>query len=165
MATKKKNKKNITVKRAAIAGVTITPLRQIVDERGKIMHMLRNDSPVFKKFGEIYFSVVNPGVIKAWHIHKEMTLNYAVVSGQIKFVLYDDRDKSPTRGALMELFIGPDSYQLITVPPMVWNGFKGVGATPAIVANCSTIPHDPAEISRMDPFENSIPYDWALKHG
>lgn len=158
------SKKKIAAKRS-IDGVVVTPLRQIADERGKIMHMLRNDSPIFETFGEIYFSVVHPGVIKAWHIHSKMTLNYAVVSGKIKLVLYDDRPKSRTRGALMELFLGPDNYNLVTIPPNVWNGFKGAGIESAIVANCSTIPHDPDEISRLDPFENSIPYDWALKHG
>ena len=74
-----------------IEGVIITPLRRIPDERGTIMHMMRNDSPAFTKFGEIYFSSVYPGVIKAWHIHDIMTLNYYVVSGTIKFVLYDER--------------------------------------------------------------------------
>ena len=76
-----------------IEGVKITPLKQIIDERGKVMHMLRNDSPNFEKFGEIYFSCTNPGAIKAWHLHKKMTLNYAVISGQIKCVFYDDRKK------------------------------------------------------------------------
>jgi len=129
------------------------------------MHMLRADDPHFDKFGEIYFSTVYPGAIKAWHIHKEMTLNYAVVSGMIKMVLYDDRESSPTRSALMELFVGESNYCLITVPPLVWNGFKGVGGHPAIVANCATIPHDPSEISRLDPFSPSIPYNWDLRHG
>ena len=36
-----------------IDGVILTPLRQIFDERGKVMHMLREDSPVFSRFGEI----------------------------------------------------------------------------------------------------------------
>jgi len=129
------------------------------------MHMLRANDPHFEKFGEIYFSTVYPGAIKAWHIHKEMTLNYAVVSGMIKMVLYDDRESSPTRSALMELFVGESNYCLITVPPLVWNGFKGVGGHPAIVANCATIPHDPSEISRLDPFSPSIPYNWDLRHG
>ena len=129
------------------------------------MHMLRADDPHFDKFGEIYFSTVYPGAIKAWHIHKEMTLNYAFVSGMIKMVLYDDRESSPTRSALMELFVGESNYCLITVPPLVWNGFKGVGGHPAIVANCATIPHDPSEISRLDPFSPSIPYNWDLRHG
>lgn len=147
-----------------IQGVLVQPLSQIPDERGRIMHMLRADDPYFEKFGEIYFSTVYPGVVKAWHLHKEMTLNYAVVSGTIKLVLYDDRTDSPTRGELMELFIGDGKYVLVKVPPMVWNGFKGVGTVPAIVANCATIPHDPNEIVRMDPFDNSIPYNWELKH-
>ena len=31
-----------------IEGVILTPLKQIFDERGKVMHMLRKDSPYFK---------------------------------------------------------------------------------------------------------------------
>jgi dTDP-4-dehydrorhamnose 3,5-epimerase len=147
-----------------IQGVLVQILKQIPDERGKIMHMLRVDDPHFEKFGEIYFSVVYPGVIKGWHLHKEMTLNYAVVHGTIKLVLYDDRPESPTRGEIMELFVGEGNYVLVKIPPQVWNGFKGVGITPAIVANCSTIPHTPDEIVRMDPIENPIPYKWELKN-
>lgn len=147
-----------------IEGVKITHLKQILDERGKVMHMMRCDAEDFQGFGEIYFSCVHPGAIKGWHIHKEMVLNYAVPHGHIKFVLYDDRPGSSTRGELQELFLGTDNYCLVTVPPMVWNGFKGIGAEMAIVANCASIPHSTGEIERMDPFDPSIPYDWALKH-
>ncbi len=148
-----------------IDGVVVTPLRQILDERGKVMHMIREDSPGFQRFGEVYFSVVHPGAIKAWHLHKEMALNYAVPVGNIKMVLFDDRPGSPTNGTLMELFTGPDDYKLIHVPPLVWNGFKGTGTQPALVANCATRVHDRGEIVRKDPFSADIPYDWALKHG
>ena len=147
-----------------IEGVKVTPLRQILDERGKIMHMMRSDSDVFEQFGEIYISGVYPGAIKGWHIHSKMTLNYAVPHGHIKFVLYDDRPESKTKGEMQELFLGTDNYCLVTVPPMVWNGFKGYGDELAIVANCSSISHDPTEIARLDPFDPSIPYDWSLKH-
>lgn len=147
-----------------IDGVRVTPLRQIPDERGKVMHMLRSDSDAFIGFGEIYFSCVYPGAVKAWHIHKRMTLNYAVPHGNIKLVLYDDRENSPTRGEVQEIFLGPDNYCLVTIPPMVWNGFKGIGAQTAIVANCATIPHDPTEIDRLDPADPSIPYDWVIVH-
>lgn len=148
-----------------IDGVAIRPLGQIPDERGKIMRMLRRDDPWFVGFGEIYFSVVYPGVVKGWHLHRIMTLNYAVISGSIKLVLYDDREGSPTRSELQEIFTGEDAYCLITIPAMVWNGFKGIGTKPAIVANCATEPHDPAEIVRLDPFSKKIPYEWSLKHG
>jgi len=147
-----------------IDGVVIKPLRRIVDERGRIMHMLRNDDPGFESFGEIYFSFVFPGVIKGWHLHRRMTLNYAVPVGLIKLVLYDDREGSSTRGELMEVFSGEDNYCLVRIPPEVWNGFKGVGVTPSMVANCATIPHDPDEIIRMDPFDSRIPYKWDLVH-
>lgn len=147
-----------------IAGVGVYPLRQIPDERGKIMHMLRADDPHFERFGEIYFSMVYPGVVKGWHRHRVMTLNYAVLLGTIKLVLFDERDGSPTKGEIVELFPGEANYLLVRIPPGVWNGYKGVGHQPALVANCATHPHDPAEMERLDPFANHIPYDWSLKH-
>ena len=94
-----------------------------------------------------------------------MILNYAVPSGKIKLVLYDDREKSPTKGEVQELFIGEDNYSLVKIPPKIWNGFKGIGIQPAVVANCSTFPHDPQEIVRLDPFDNNIPYKWNARHG
>ena len=147
-----------------IQGVKLTPLRQIIDERGKVMHMLREDSEIFDHFGEIYFSCTNPGAIKAWHLHKKMTLNYAVIYGQIKCVLYDDRPDSETRGQIDEIFLSPENYKLVTVPPLVWNGFKGIGTKVSIVANCATLPHDPDEIIRKSAFEKTIPYDWGIRH-
>jgi dTDP-4-dehydrorhamnose 3,5-epimerase len=148
-----------------IEGVIVKPLRKIPDERGCIMHMLRSDDPEFEQFGEIYFSCIYPGVIKGWHLHHKMTLNYAVPVGMIKLVLFDDRESSPTRGQLQELFIGEQNYCLVQIPAGIWNGFKGIGNQMAIVANCATLPHDPAEIERLDPFSKRIPYDWSLKHG
>jgi dTDP-4-dehydrorhamnose 3,5-epimerase len=146
-----------------IDGVEVIPLKRIPDERGLIAHMLRCDAPHFEKFGEIYFSGVYPDVVKGWHIHKEMTLYYAVPVGMIKLVLFDDREGSKSKGKLMELFIGEQNYALVRIPPMVWNGFKGVGTSMALVANCSSIPHRADEIDRMDPHENHIPYDWSRK--
>ena len=147
-----------------IDGVSVRPLRRIPDERGYIMHMLRMDDPEFDQFGEIYFSAVYPGVVKAWHLHKVMTLRYATVVGTVKLVLYDDREGSPTRGELQELFIGRENYQLVTIPPGVWNGFKGMSSPHAIVANCSTHPHNPARSTRIDPSDPLIPYDWGVRH-
>ena len=147
-----------------IDGVQVIPLRRIPDERGTILHMLRRTDPHFVEFGEIYFSTVYPGVIKGWHRHREMTLNYACIEGRVKLVLYDEREGSPTRGEVMEIFLGPDNYSLVIIPPEVWNGFKGMSAPHAIIANCCTHPHDPSRSSRLDPFDNHIPYDWALRN-
>lgn len=147
-----------------IDGVRVIPLRRIPDERGTIMHMLRADDDHFLGFGEIYFSTIYKDVVKGWHRHREMTLNYACIFGRIKLALYDERTDSSTHGALMEVFLGPDHYALVQIPPGVWNGFKGMNDPYAIVANCCTHPHDPdaRRTERLDPFRNHIPYDWAL---
>jgi dTDP-4-dehydrorhamnose 3,5-epimerase len=147
-----------------IEGVTLTPLGQIFDERGKVMHMLRKDSSIFSGFGEIYFSCTYPRAIKAWHLHKQMTLNYAVIYGEIKCVLFDDRPDSKTRGCIDEYFLSPENYFLLTVPPLIWNGWKGLGEHTAIVANCASIPHDTNEIERKPATDPSIPYDWKIQH-
>ena len=147
-----------------IDGVVITPLRRIPDERGTISHMLSRTDPHFVQFGEIYFSSIYPGVVKAWHLNTRMVLNYACIAGRIKLVLFDDRPQSPTRGALMELFLGADNYSLVTIPKSVWNGFKGMSSPDALLANCASEPHDMGQSARLDPFDNGIPYDWAVRH-
>lgn len=142
-----------------IDGVKIVPLRQIVDERGKIMHMLKATDPHFIAFGEIYFSCAWPGTVKAWHIHQRMTVNNAVISGRAKLVLYDLRDDSPTRGELQEIFLGEDNYVLAQIPPGIANGYKAYGDKMVILANAGTEPHDPTEMLRMAPDTDEIPYD------
>ena len=146
-----------------IHGVQIVPLGRIPDERGTIYHMLRRTDAHFIEFGEIYFTSIYRGVVKGWHRHRDMTLNYACISGRIKLVLYDDRAESPTRGGLLERFLGPDDYSLAVIPPGVWTGMKGM-TDEALVANCATHPHDPSRTERMDPFAGGIPYDWGLVH-
>ena len=148
-----------------IDGVKVVPLRQIVDERGKIMHMMKATDPHFVSFGEIYFSCAWPGVVKAWHIHTTMTVSNAVLSGRAKLVMYDLREGSPTRGELMEVFLGEDNYVLVQIPPGIANGSKAYGDKMVILANCASEPHSPTEMLRMEPFTTEIPYTWDLKHG
>jgi dTDP-4-dehydrorhamnose 3,5-epimerase len=147
-----------------IGGVNIIPLKKIPDERGMIMHMLRSDDPHFDQFGEIYFSMVYPGVIKGWHLHTKVKINYAVICGMIKLVLYDQRKESTTYNEFVEIFTGEDNYCLIQIPPGITNGYKGIGTKPAIVANCATLPYDPNEMIRIDPFSPEISYNWNIHH-
>ena len=149
----------------SIHGVKVVPKRKIFDDRGGVFHMLRVDDPEFTKFGEIYFSLVYPGVVKAWHLHSRMALNYLLVKGSIRLVLFDDRSGSSTRGAIQEIFLDEADSKLVVVPAGVWNGFKGLGTEPSIVANCATEPHDPAEISRKPHDDPAIRYDWSQRHG
>jgi dTDP-4-dehydrorhamnose 3,5-epimerase len=147
-----------------ISGVQISPRKIIPDERGKIMHIMKSTDNQYNTFGEVYCSTVYPGIIKGWHMHKKMTLNYVVLKGNIKFVLYDDRPASETYKQIQELIIGESQYVMVTVPPLIWNAFKGLGMEEAFVINLTDIPHDPEEIIRMDPHKNEIiNYDWSAK--
>ena len=147
-----------------IRGIWVEPLRRLCDERGAILHMLRCDSPLFVKFGEVYFSLAYPGVIKGWHVHRRQTQHYAVVQGMVKLVLHDLRPESPSCGVTEEHFVGEDNYCLVRIPPGIANGYKPYGTKAALVANCSDLPHDPDEMDRIDPVAGCIDYDWALKN-
>jgi dTDP-4-dehydrorhamnose 3,5-epimerase len=145
-----------------IEGVARHPLRQFVDDRGRTMHMLRNDDPHFRAFGEIYFSGVQQGKVKGWYRHREKTLNYAVPTGLIRVVIYDERVTSPTRGAIEEYLLGEasDKYALLTIPPLLWYGVQGLAPGVSIIANCSDLPNDPAESDRKEPNSPDVPYTW-----
>lgn len=135
-----------------IEGVTLTDLKIIDDERGEIRHFMRCDKPPFEKFGEVYFSLIFPDTVKAWHSHKEMTLNYVCVIGEAVIALCDKRPESPTYGEIEVHLLNDygERYKMLTIPPGVWNGFRSpVGwRKDVIIANCATLPHDPDEIER-----------------
>lgn len=144
-----------------IAGVEVTPKRIIADERGAVMHMLRAEQPQFVGFGEVYFSTVHPGAVKAWKVHTRMTMNLTVPVGCVRFVLFDDRADSPTRGEVQEVVLSPERHALLTVPPGIWNGFRGEGEITSVIVNCADIAHDPAEALRVESESPSIPYSWS----
>lgn len=143
-----------------IEGIFVEPLKVISNEKGKLMHMIRSDSSYFKNFGEIYFSTVNPGFIKGWKKHRKMRQHIAVPVGNIRLVIYDDRENSRTKNSIDEFFIGEANYQLVSIPPLVWYAFKAVGNSYALIANCPDLPHDPLDAITINPFDKQIPYSW-----
>ncbi len=143
-----------------IHDVKITPLKIISDERGKVMHMLRADNAFFDKFGEIYFSTIFCKSIKAWHLHKEATLNYVCMKGKVKLVLFDDRKASPSKGKYQELILSPEDYFLVTIPNNIWNGFKGLDQNESIIANCLNLPHNEKEMVRESYDNKKFNYNW-----
>lgn len=145
-----------------IEGVQIIPLKIIEDDRGKVMHMIKKNSPYFNQFGEVYFSFTNPGVIKGWKLHKEMEQNFAVPVGTIKLVIFDDRDDSPTKNNVAELEIGEDNYKLVKIPPRLWYSFQAISEIPGMIVNCSTIEHDSNEVKYIDLNSCLIPYSWRI---
>jgi dTDP-4-dehydrorhamnose 3,5-epimerase len=150
-----------------IDGAILKALKVIPDERGFLMEILRRDDPFFREFGQVYLTVVYPGVVKGWHYHKRQTDHFCVVKGMAKVVLYDRREGSATFGEVNEHFLGDHNRSLLVIPPGVLHGMKGVGNEPAYLVNTPTHPYDyraPDEF-RVDPHVNDIPYDWSRKDG
>ena len=141
-----------------IAGVKYYPLRKFPDERGVVWHMMKQSDEAFDKFGEIYFTSIFKGVIKAWHIHTKMDLNYACIVGRVKIVLFDGREDSKTHGVIEEYWLGEDNYSLLHIPHGVTNGMIGITKGLSVVANCATLEHDPEEILRVDL--SDVQYNW-----
>jgi len=150
-----------------IEGVLIKRLKVIPDERGLLMEMMRDDDDFFRRFGQVYLSVVNPGVVKGWHYHKKQTDHFCVVKGMAKIVLYDPRRGSPTYRMVNEFFCGDLAPRLVVIPPMVYHGFKGISTEPACIINLPTETYNyrqPDEF-RLPPHSRKIPYNWARKDG
>jgi dTDP-4-dehydrorhamnose 3,5-epimerase len=145
-----------------ISGLIVTPLREIADARGAVLHMVRADAPDFQGFGECYFSEIKPGVVKAWKRHRRQTQNLAVPVGRVRFAFYDTRAGSVSNGVMQVLELGrPDAYVRVRIPPLVWYGFKCVSDSPGLVANCVDLPHDPAESEAID--FNALPNADAIR--
>ncbi len=150
-----------------IDGVKTKELRVIPDERGWLMEILRNDDDIFKEFGQVYITTAYPGVTKAWHMHKKQTDNFTCIHGMMKVALYDAREDSPTYGELNEFFVGDKNPIMISVPPFVYHGFKGIGTELAYFISVPTLPYnyDEPDEFRLPADTDEIPYDWLLEPG
>jgi dTDP-4-dehydrorhamnose 3,5-epimerase len=150
-----------------IDGVKAKDLSVIPDDRGYLMEMLRSDDPEFQRFGQVYMTVVYPGVVKAWHYHKKQTDHFVCVAGMAKVALHDAREGSLTRGETNTFVIGWQRQRLLIIPPGVYHGFTPAGPEPASIINVPTELYDrdePDEFRRSfdDP---EIGYDWGVTNG
>jgi len=150
-----------------IAGVKVRRLPAIPDDRGVLTEILRSDDPEFAGFGQIYMTTTYPGVVKAWHLHHHQTDMICCVSGELKLALFDDRQGSPTRDIVNEVFLGDSNRLLVKVPSGIFHGWKCVGEAAALIVNIPNQPyhHQSPDEYRIDPHENDIPYDWARRDG
>ena len=131
-------------------GVTLTPLKQITHPKGDIFHAMKTSDDGFSGFGEAYLSTVNQGEAKGWKKHTEMTLNLVVVTGEIKFVVYDDN-------SFYSVKLSKNNYQRLTVEPGLWLAFKGVSAENMLL-NLASIEHNTNESENVDMY--GFDYNW-----
>ena len=131
-------------------GVSLYPLKRISNPKGDIFHALKCTDEGFCGFGESYFTQIHSGEIKGWKRHNRITLNLVVAFGKIKFVVYDDREGSPTKGTFFEVTLSPeDNYQRLTVAPGLWMSFCGVDKDTSVLMDIIPEPHDDSEGDRV----------------
>ena len=145
-----------------IEGVKVKKLKIVPDDRGRLMEILRNDDPMFERFGQVYMTTAFPGVVKAWHFHKKQDDNFTCISVVMRLALYDARKDSPTCGEVNDFIISLENPTLVHIPKEVYHGFKCVSAVEAVVINTVTVPynHKESDEYRVDAYDNDIPYDW-----
>ena len=137
--------------------ILVTPLKRIPTVGGDVMHALKNSDNGFNGFGEVYFSWVEQGAIKAWKCHQHMTLNLVVPLGEVSFVFHIKDQKNSFRTEN----IGEKRYVRLTVPPGIWFGFQGRGSAQSLLMNLADMAHDPDEVLRKSASEFN--YNWSTK--
>jgi len=143
-----------------IEGVIITTLKVIDVVGGDVLHAMKAMDKGYDGFGEAYFSIIEKGTIKGWKRHNEMTLNLVVPVGVVRFRLFDDRKGSLTYGDSQEVVLSRENYRRLTLPPMIWIGFQGMGEKDSLLLNIANIPHDPNEMVSKKLSE--IDVDWEV---
>ena len=138
-------------------GLIISELKQIHNSKGDILHALKKSDKSYNNFGEAYFSFVKYNQIKGWKKHNKMTMNLIVPIGEIKFVLYDDRDKK-SDPKIKEIIVGQSNYKRLTIPPNIYVSFKGISKNINLILNVADIEHDPNESINLDL--SDIAYEW-----
>ena len=139
----------------SLTDILVTPLRRIPTIGGDVMHALKDSDEGFNGFGEVYFSWVEQGAIKAWKYHQNMTLNLVVPLGEISFVFHINDQENCFRTEN----IGEEQYVRLTVPPGIWFGFQGRGSGQSLLMNLADMAHDPDEVLRKKTSE--IVYNWS----
>lgn len=117
-----------------ISGVRLREVRPVIGRDRELTEVFRldwfDDSPPIE---QIFQVTLRPGALSAWHGHAETTDRLYVAEGTVRFVLYDQRPESPTRGRVNEFILSPRRPGLLVVPPQVWHGLQNVGGGTAIV--------------------------------
>lgn len=142
-----------------VEGVLLTPLKRIHHPKGDVLHGMKKSDPGFAGFGEAYFSTIHCDDTKPWKKHFEMTLNFVVPMGEVRFVIYDDRKNSATKNCFFDVTLGENNYQRITIPPGVWVAFRGFGSSHNLLLNLANLEHNPDEIERKENLSDIV-YTW-----
>jgi dTDP-4-dehydrorhamnose 3,5-epimerase len=119
----------------AIDGVEIAEIRRFVDDGGSFMELGRLTGGLHAAFPgfevkQVNYSEMEPGAIKAFHLHLRQTDVWFVPPGdKLLLVLLDLRQESRTRDVVRRIVLGDGATRLVRIPPGVAHGVKNLAAT------------------------------------
>jgi dTDP-4-dehydrorhamnose 3,5-epimerase len=147
-----------------IEGVGIVELRRHHDDGGSMTELARlqdgrlQGMPGFA-VRQVNFSEIEPGVIKAFHVHLRQTdVWYVPPSDRVLVVLLDVRDDSRTEGVCMRLTLGAGVSRLLRIPPGVAHGARNMAPTTGHIIYFTDLHFSTAP---ADCDEGRLPWDYA----
>jgi dTDP-4-dehydrorhamnose 3,5-epimerase len=144
-----------------ISGVRLRSATTQMDDRGELCEVYNpawgfSEEPLVY----VYQATVRPGRIKGWVYHKLQDDRLFCIAGELKIVLYDLRDDSPTKGMLNEIFVGDKTRALVRIPKLVAHAVQNIGLHDALFLNLPTraYSHDNPDKYRIAIDSGEIPY-------
>ncbi len=124
------------VGRTLIDGVQVKEIRSIPAAYGHLTEIFRRDWALDNlPVDQVFQAVLRPGVVNAWHAHATTTDRLFVSVGQVRVVLYDAREGSPTHGLLNEFRISSLRPALVCIPPRLWHGIQNMHHEQSVLLN------------------------------
>ena len=147
-----------------IEGVELVELRRFADDGGSMTELARLTDARPAGLGDfsvrqVNYSEVEPGVVKAYHVHTRQTdVWYVPPSDRMLVVLVDVRRGSRTEGTRMRLVLGAGGSRLLRIPPGVAHGVRNLAATAGRIVYFTDV-HFSGDPATCD--EGRLPWDWA----
>jgi dTDP-4-dehydrorhamnose 3,5-epimerase len=146
-----------------IDGLLVRPASPHVDRRGEVVEVY---NPAWKVHPApmvyAYQATVRPQAIKGWIVHKKQDDRIYTCLGVMRWVFYDDREKSPTYQVLNQFTFSDRNRALIVIPAGVYHAVQNVGEGEAVFFNLPTRPYDHGDPDkyRLPPRNDLIPFDF-----
>lgn len=138
-----------------IDGVQLHEVKNFITRHACLTEIFRTDWGLLDKpVAHITHVAFRPGQVSAWHMHRLQTDHLFVVAGTFKFVLYDDREGSPSRGRVQEARASILRPTLLIVPPGIWHGAENLEQETSCFINFFD-----REYNYADPDEWRLPID------
>lgn len=147
-----------------IKDVHLKPLTVHADDRGYFMELLREDDSFFTHFAQSSYSVLYPGLVKAWHWHRRQDDIWFILSGMAQVGLYDLREDSPSYRETNVFYLGEANRQILFIPHGVAHGYRVLGTSPVGLVYYTNSVYDPADELRLDWNDPEIGFDWTTRN-